>query len=77
MPAKKYTEDETKTLKEAAVCMERLTYEIMLEHFKREIKKRPNELNKNIYSLIANKENWELIRDFQAQNRLEKRYVRK
>ncbi len=66
-----------KTLKEAAVVIERLTYEIMLDHFKREIEKRPNKLNKNIYSLIANKENWELIRDLQAQSRLDKRYIRK
>jgi hypothetical protein len=77
MPAKKYTENEMKTLKEAALIIERRTYDILLDHFKREIEIRPNKLNKSIYSLIANKENWELIRDLQAQDRLEKRYFRK
>jgi hypothetical protein len=77
MRAEDFTKEEMKCLKEAASVLEKLTYEVMLNHFKREIEIQPSEHSKNIYSMIANKETWELLRDIQAQNRLQKRYFRK
>jgi hypothetical protein len=73
---KDFTKEEMKTLEEAALVLEKLTYDIMLNHFKLAVETEPTELNKNIYRLLAKRESWEFIRDIQAQNRLKKRYFR-
>jgi hypothetical protein len=70
MNLKKRTKEEAECFKQLAPIMEKITYDVMLAYFKKQIQQNPTELNKSLYSLMEKKEIWNKIRDVQAQNRI-------
>jgi hypothetical protein len=68
MPLRNRTKEELEALRNAAPILERITYQVMFAHFKKEAKQNPTELNKSIYAILENKQAWDEIRHLQAQN---------
>ena len=68
MTLKNRTKEELEALRNAAPIIEEITYKVMLAHFEKQVKQNPTEYNKSLYTLKRNREIWNELRHFQAQN---------
>jgi hypothetical protein len=68
MPLRSRTKEELEALRNAAPIIEEITYKVVLNHFKKQVKQNPTNYNKSVYALIKDREIWNELRHLQDPN---------